>query len=77
VVRILEAREDVGIVFTNVRMPGSMDGKKLAAADRDRWPPINLVVVSGHLVADPDLPEGAMFFRKPYRRRDNLDPNIK
>ena len=47
-VRILEGREDVGIVFTDVRMPGSMDGIKLAAAVRDRWPPIKLVVVSGH-----------------------------
>ena len=65
-VRILEGREDVGIVFTDVRMPGSMDGIRFAAAVRDRWPPIKLVVVSGHLVADPDLPEGALFFRKPY-----------
>jgi hypothetical protein len=48
-------------------MPGSMDGTKLAAAVRDRWPLIKLVVVSGHLVGDPDLPEGALFFRKPYR----------
>ena len=64
--RILEGREDVGIVFTDVRMPGSMDGIKLAAAVRDRWPPIKLVVVSGHLVAYPDLPEGVLFFRKPY-----------
>jgi two-component system, response regulator PdtaR len=66
-VRILGDREDVGIVFTDVRMPGSMDGTKLAAAVRDRWPLIKLVVVSGHLVGDPDLPEGALFFRKPYR----------
>jgi two-component system, response regulator PdtaR len=66
-VRILEDREDIGIVFTDVRMPGSIDGIKLAAAVRDRWPPIKLVVVSGHLVGDPDLPEGALFFRKPYR----------
>jgi two-component system, response regulator PdtaR len=66
-VRILEDREDIGIVFTDVRMPGSIDGIKLAAAVRDRWPPIKIVVVSGHLVGDPDLPEGALFFRKPYR----------
>jgi len=52
-VRILEGREDVGIVFADVRMPGSMDEIKLAAAVRDRWPPVKLVVVSGHLVADP------------------------
>ena len=42
-----------------------MDGIKLAAAVRDSWPPIKLVVVSGHLFGDPDLPEGALFFRKP------------
>jgi DNA-binding NtrC family response regulator len=65
-IRILEARNDISIVFTDVRMPGSMDGIRLAAAVRNRWPPIKLVVVSGHLTADGDLPHGARFFRKPY-----------
>ncbi len=65
-IRILESRDDVSIVFTDVRMPGSMDGIRLAAAVRNRWPPIKLVVVSGHLTADADLPQGARFFRKPY-----------
>jgi two-component system, response regulator PdtaR len=63
---ILESRDDISIVFTDVRMPGSMDGIRLAAAVRNRWPPIKLVVVSGHLTADADLPQGARFFRKPY-----------
>ena len=40
---------DIAVVFTDVRMPGSMDGLKLAKAVRDRWPPIPIVVVSGHL----------------------------
>ena len=65
-VQILEGRNDISIVFTDVRMPGSMDGAKLAAAIRNRWPPIKLVVVSGHLVGIPELPEGTCFFRKPY-----------
>ncbi|MCP1768463.1 MULTISPECIES: response regulator [Bradyrhizobium] len=63
---ILESRDDVRIVFTDVRMPGSMDGIRLAGAVRDRWPPIKLVVVSGHMYSDPQLPDGARFFRKPY-----------
>jgi YesN/AraC family two-component response regulator len=65
-VRILESSDDIRIVFTDVHMPGSMDGVKLSAAIRDRWPPIRLVVVSGHLDQDPVLPLGAQFFRKPY-----------
>jgi DNA-binding NtrC family response regulator len=65
-IRILESRDDISIVLTDVRMPGSMDGIRLAAAVRNRWPPIKLVVVSGHLTADADLPQGARFFRKPY-----------
>jgi DNA-binding NtrC family response regulator len=66
-VAILETRADIGIVFTDVDMPGSMDGIKLAAAIRDRWPPISIIVVSGHTsVALSELPEGARFFGKPY-----------
>ena len=65
-IRILESRDDIGVVFTDVRMPGTMDGLRLAAAVRDRWPPIRLMVVSGHLVQEPELPDHARFFRKPY-----------
>jgi DNA-binding NtrC family response regulator len=66
-VMILESRADIRIVFTDVDMPGSMDGIKLAAAVRDRWPPIHIIVVSGHAsVALSELPEGARFFGKPY-----------
>ncbi len=65
-IRILEARKDVCVVFTDVRMPGSMDGVRLAVAVRERWPPIKLLIVSGHLVKDSDLPKGTRFFSKPY-----------
>ncbi|MDM9627070.1 response regulator [Rhizobium sp. S152] len=66
-VTILEARTDIAIVFTDIDMPGSMDGMKLAAAIRDRWPPIELILTSGHIrAADVVLPERSVFYAKPY-----------
>jgi DNA-binding NtrC family response regulator len=66
-VAILETRTDIRIVFTDVDMPGSMDGMKLAAAVRDRWPPIEIVIVSGHKrPIDITLPPRSEFFQKPY-----------
>jgi hypothetical protein len=44
-----------------------MDGLKLAAAVRGRWPPIKIVATSGHhAIRDGELPEGSIFFQKPY-----------
>jgi CheY-like chemotaxis protein len=66
-IRILEARGDISIVFTDIQMPGSMDGLKLARAVRGRWPPIKIVATSGHInVTKDDLPEGGRFLPKPY-----------
>jgi CheY-like chemotaxis protein len=66
-IRILESRSDIGVVFTDIQMPGSMDGLKLAHAVRSRWPPIKIIVTSGRgRVSDRDLPEGGRFFAKPY-----------
>ena len=45
--RIFERRSDIRVVFTDIQMPGSMDGLKLAHAVRDRWPPIKIIVTSG------------------------------
>jgi CheY-like chemotaxis protein len=64
---ILEARRDIAVVFTDIQMPGSMDGLKLARAVRGRWPPIKIVATSGHVgVRQMDLPEGGRFLPKPY-----------
>lgn len=66
-IEILEARRDIAVVFTDIQMPGSMDGLKLARAVRGRWPPIKIVATSGHVhVAETDLPEGGRFLPKPY-----------
>jgi CheY-like chemotaxis protein len=67
-VEILESRLDIRIVFTDIDMPRGIDGMKLAACIRDRWPPIEIIVTSGHMRApDVKLPAGALFFSKPYR----------
>jgi CheY-like chemotaxis protein len=64
---ILEKRHDIQLVFTDIQMPGSMDGLKLARFIRKRWPPILLVLGSGAAAVDNDnLPDGARFFTKPY-----------
>jgi two-component system, response regulator PdtaR len=66
-IAILQARSDIHIVFTDIQMPGSMDGLKLARFVRDRWPPIKLVATSGHVtIGESDLPEGGLFIPKPY-----------
>ena len=68
---LLETRADIRIVFTDVDMPGSMDGIKLAAAVRSRWPPVEIIVTSGAVnVRMDDLPERGVFFRKPYNERE-------
>jgi CheY-like chemotaxis protein len=66
-IEVLEARRDITVVFTDIQMPGSMDGLKLARAVRGRWPPIKIVATSGHVeVSETDLPEGGRFLAKPY-----------
>ena len=68
-VRILERRPDIRIVFTDIDMPGGMDGIKLAAAIRDRWPPIEIILTSGKPAPEQrDIPARGVFFAKPYRR---------
>jgi CheY-like chemotaxis protein len=69
-VRLLESRADIRIVFTDIDMPGSMDGLKLAAAIRKRWPPIKIIVTSGYHTPEVDaLPADALYFPKPYSER--------
>jgi CheY-like chemotaxis protein len=66
-IALLEARKDIQVVFTDINMPGSMDGLRLAHAIRHRWPPVQLVLTSGRLqIRDEDLPERGIFLGKPY-----------
>ncbi|MGV8955105.1 MAG: response regulator [Cypionkella sp.] len=57
----------VNVIFTDVDMPGSIDGIELARIVRERFPPIQVVVTSGHRnVLQGDLPPEAKFIPKPY-----------
>jgi CheY-like chemotaxis protein len=67
-VHILEARLDIRIVFSDIDMPMGIDGLKLAVVIRNRWPPIEIILVSGQIEPPAvDLPARTIFFSKPYR----------
>lgn len=67
-VAILERRPDIRILFTDIGMPRGVDGMKLAAMVRDRWPPIEIIVTSGEFTEETvTLPSRGVFFAKPYR----------
>lgn len=66
-IAILESRDDIDLVFTDVQMPGTMDGIKLSHHIRDRWPPVKLILASGvDILEESSLPGGSRFFSKPY-----------
>jgi two-component sensor histidine kinase len=63
---ILESRSDVDLLFTDIQMPGSMDGLKLAYAVHERWPSIKIILVSGKLTpTNSERPTDSRFFGKP------------
>jgi CheY-like chemotaxis protein len=68
---LLEARADVSIVFTDVNMPGPIDGLELGREVKRRWPHVELIVTSGReRPARGALPPAARFLPKPYRAPD-------
>ena len=70
-VDILETRFDIRVVVTDIDMPGSMNGMRLAATVRSRWPPIEIILMTAGLAPDPaTLPARSVFFSKPLRSRD-------
>jgi CheY-like chemotaxis protein len=73
-ITILEQRPDIRLVFTDVNMPGSMDGLKLVETIRKRWPPVLLIVTSGRdALDDENLPAGGRFIPKPYTSEQVID----
>ncbi len=64
---VLEDHQDVCLLFSDVQLPGSMDGLHLAAAVHDRWPAIKLLLTSGGVsVNEAELPDHGRFLPKPY-----------
>src|SRR5438105_9097373 len=71
---ILESRSDIELLFTDIQMPGSMDGLELAHAVHERWPLIKIILVSGQLtLADADKPTDSRFFSKPLDVRQMIE----
>lgn len=70
-IALLVAHPQIRVVFTDIEMPGSMDGLKLAAYVRDHWPPVAIIVTSGRVLPDESLvPADGAFLAKPYRSED-------
>ena len=66
-ISLLESTSEISVVFTDIQMPGSMDGLRLVAVVRKRWPPVALLVTSGQFrPRGGDLPENTHFLPKPY-----------
>lgn len=66
-IQVLESRADIDLVFTDVQMPGGMDGIKLSRHIRERWPSVKLILASGDALLDESsLPQGSRLFLKPY-----------
>ena len=65
-IEVLKAHTQIGVVITDIQMPGSMDGLALARFIRDSYPPILLIVASGAVrPSRHDLPCEAVFLPKP------------
>jgi CheY-like chemotaxis protein len=70
-IALLDEHPDIQLLITDIRMPGSMDGLRLAHYVRERWPPIKIIVVSGMIdTSQSALPKRSVFIPKPYRPQD-------
>jgi len=73
-IKVLEIRNDIRTVFTDIDLRGSMNGLRLAAAVRERWPPVNIIVTTGERSPRRDeMPERALFIAKPYKSEDVVE----
>jgi two-component system, response regulator PdtaR len=72
--KLLETRDDVRLLFTDIQMPGSCDGMDLARQVHARWPNILLVITSGQIrPTEAEIPDHGHFIGKPYRANELLE----
>jgi CheY-like chemotaxis protein len=68
---ILQSRSDIALLFTDVQMPGSMNGLQLAHVVHARWPPIKIILASGQLkLSGSEIPLDSRFFGKPLQSEE-------
>lgn len=71
---VLEREAGIGLVITDIKMPGKINGFKLAWLIAERWPHIPVLVTSGHQMLKTDeLPPHAQFLPKPWLISSFLD----
>lgn len=72
--KILSEKSDIGVLFTDVEMPGSMNGLMLAAYVDENWPDVRIIIASGVVgLTEQDMPKGACFVPKPYPTAEIAD----
>ncbi|RYG95442.1 MAG: response regulator [Alphaproteobacteria bacterium] len=68
---VLSERHDIRAIFTDIDLPGELNGIEFAHVVRGRWPPIEIIITSGHKRVGPaDIPSRSCFFPKPYAHAD-------
>lgn len=73
-IKVLETRGDIRTIFTDINLPGSMDGLRLAVNVKRCWPDMNIIVTTGnHRPRRDEMPARALFVAKPYRNADIVD----
>ena len=73
-IAVLEHRDDVHLIVTDVNLPGSLNGLQLAALVRDRWPTMNIIVVTGYgAPRSEEIPSGSLFVPKPYSAQKMIE----
>jgi CheY-like chemotaxis protein len=66
-IALLDTHPEIEVMFTDIKMPGSMDGLRLAHHVRGRWPPVRIIVASGRTGTElSELPRDSLFLAKPY-----------
>lgn len=71
---LLNRHKSIGAIFTDIDMPGKLNGLMLSWIVRDRWPPVKIVITSGHRrVTETEMPQGALFFPKPYAHKPVIE----
>jgi CheY-like chemotaxis protein len=66
-IAMLEHEPNIRVMISDIQMPGSIDGVKLAHAVRRRWPPIEVLLTSGrHIPGAGELPERVRYLPKPF-----------
>lgn len=64
---VLESEQGVGVIITDIKMPGPVDGLVLAKFATERWPHLRVIVISGqHKANATDLPDDTAFLSKPF-----------